>query len=111
MGGISKISSAVILHVKVIFIASAKPFTVIFTSGNSNDTHLTVPYGLVALVKRWSLTIGFHVLFPSSFTNLDSNSKDTIRLEQDIFAQQLTGSGQLFVFHTQHFWSQIKNAG
>lgn len=37
--------------------------------------------------------------------------QEVIRLEQDIFAQQLAGSGKLYVYHTTKFWSQIKSAG
>ncbi|XP_033101892.1 mannose-1-phosphate guanyltransferase alpha-A-like isoform X2 [Anneissia japonica] len=37
-------------------------------------------------------------------------AKDCIRFEQDIFTP-LAGSGSLFVFKTQGFWSQIKSAG
>ncbi|XP_030637804.1 mannose-1-phosphate guanylyltransferase regulatory subunit alpha-B [Chanos chanos] len=35
---------------------------------------------------------------------------EVIRLEQDIFTG-LAGQGQLYVYKTQHFWSQIKSAG
>lgn len=38
-------------------------------------------------------------------------AKDAIRLEQDVLAQQLAGSGKLFVYQTSRFWSQIKSAG
>ncbi|XP_005099945.1 mannose-1-phosphate guanyltransferase alpha-B isoform X2 [Aplysia californica] len=37
-------------------------------------------------------------------------SKEVIRLEQDIFIP-MAGTGQLFVFSTSRFWSQIKSAG
>ncbi|KAK2176053.1 hypothetical protein NP493_690g02031 [Ridgeia piscesae] len=45
--------------------------------------------------------------------DVDSNlhTKDTIHLEQDIFVEQLAGSGLLYVYHTSKFWSQIKSAG
>ncbi|KAK3082846.1 hypothetical protein FSP39_006934 [Pinctada imbricata] len=39
-----------------------------------------------------------------------SPSKEIIRLEQDIFVP-LAGSGKLFVFHSNRFWSQIKSSG
>ncbi|KAI4880671.1 hypothetical protein NFI96_013450 [Prochilodus magdalenae] len=35
---------------------------------------------------------------------------EVIRLEQDIFTR-LAGQKQLYVYKTQHFWSQIKSAG
>jgi len=38
-------------------------------------------------------------------------SRAVIRLEQAIFAQQLASSGQLYVYQTTRFWSQIKSAG
>ena len=38
-------------------------------------------------------------------------AKELIRLEQDVFAQHLAGSGQLYVYHTRNVWSQIKSAG
>lgn len=43
---------------------------------------------------------------------LDSHilSKETIRLEQDVFVP-LVGTGKLFIFHSNKFWSQIKSAG
>lgn len=36
--------------------------------------------------------------------------KETIRLEQDIFVP-MAGSGKLYVYHTDRFWSQIKTSG
>lgn len=56
-------------------------------------------------------------VWPSQFIlhSFDPDSslhpQDVIRLEQDIFAQQLAGSGKLYVYHTNNFWSQIKSAG
>jgi len=38
-------------------------------------------------------------------------NRAVIRLEQDIFAQQLASSGLLYVYQTQRFWSQIKSVG
>lgn len=35
---------------------------------------------------------------------------EVIRLEQDVFTA-LAGSGKLFVYKTDGFWSQIKSAG
>lgn len=37
-------------------------------------------------------------------------SRDVIRLEQDVLVP-LAGSGKLFVFKTERFWTQVKNAG
>ncbi|CAH1790572.1 unnamed protein product [Owenia fusiformis] len=37
-------------------------------------------------------------------------TKEVIRLEQDIFAP-LAGTGELYVYFTTRFWSQIKSAG
>lgn len=36
--------------------------------------------------------------------------RELIRLEQDIFTM-LAAQKQLYVYKTQHFWSQIKSAG
>jgi len=38
-------------------------------------------------------------------------NRAVIRLEQVIFAQELASSGQLYVYQTTRFWSQIKSAG
>jgi len=38
-------------------------------------------------------------------------NRAVIRLEQDIFSHELASSGQLFVYQTTRFWSQIKSAG
>jgi len=38
-------------------------------------------------------------------------NRAVIRLEQAIFSQQLASSGQLYVYQTTRFWSQIKSAG
>ena len=37
-------------------------------------------------------------------------SRDVIRLEQDVLVP-LAGSGKLFVYKTERFWTQVKNAG
>ena len=39
------------------------------------------------------------------------HNKAVIRLEQAIFAHELASSGQLYVYQTTRFWSQIKSAG
>jgi mannose-1-phosphate guanylyltransferase len=38
-------------------------------------------------------------------------NRAVIRLEQDIFAHELSASGKLYVYQTTRFWSQIKSAG
>jgi len=38
-------------------------------------------------------------------------NRAVIRLEQDIFAHELSASGKLYVYQTSRFWSQIKSAG
>ncbi|CAH1252936.1 GMPPA [Branchiostoma lanceolatum] len=47
---------------------------------------------------------------PSDDSFALGSSKDSIRLEQDIFPM-LTGDSKLYVYKTQNFWSQIKSAG
>ena len=34
-----------------------------------------------------------------------------MHLERDLFADELVSAGSLYVYHTNNFWSQIKNAG
>ncbi|XP_076304579.1 GDP-mannose pyrophosphorylase A isoform X3 [Tachypleus tridentatus] len=41
---------------------------------------------------------------------LDNSNKDCIHLEQEILAP-LAGTGQMFVFQTSRWWSQVKTAG
>lgn len=38
-------------------------------------------------------------------------NRAVIRMEQDIFARELMGSGLLYVYQTSKFWSQVKSAG
>ncbi|VEL19330.1 unnamed protein product [Protopolystoma xenopodis] len=42
--------------------------------------------------------------------DIKGQCKESVHLEKEIF-QPLAGSGTLFVFHTNRFWSQIKFAG
>jgi len=45
--------------------------------------------------------------------NLESKleTSNVIHMEQDVFAKLLSGSGLLYVYHTNNFWSQLKSAG
>jgi len=59
------------------------------------------------------LTNCFVEMFPGRF-DVESSAvynRAVIRLEQSIFSQQLAFSGQLYVYQTTRFWSQIKSAG
>lgn len=38
-------------------------------------------------------------------------NRAAIRMEQDIFARQITETGLLYVYQTSKFWSQVKSAG
>ena len=58
----------------------------------------------------------YHLIILSLIIRFDPDtgcfsSKECIRLEQDLFARELVGTGTLYVYHTNNFWSQIKNAG
>jgi len=38
-------------------------------------------------------------------------NRAVIRMEQDIFAREITETGLLYVYPTSKFWSQVKSAG
>ena len=48
--------------------------------------------------------------YANSAPDLNGGSRDVIRLEQDVIAP-LAGTGQLFVYKTTRFWTQVKAAG